>query len=110
MMLSAVTNKPVTLGMFQTVIEHSTTFPGLLSVLAVLCKCSLILLMFFRSVAACEAVVKKQYALLGWEYRDTDSDDDYNVTVCGKMQIIDSVKNCAPSMALSFGNCSVMLF
>lgn len=34
------------------------------------------LLRLCESVAACEAVVKKQYSLLGWEYRDTDSDDD----------------------------------
>lgn len=29
-----------------------------------------------RSVAACEELVKKQYSLLGWEYRDGDSDGD----------------------------------
>ncbi|XP_041663979.1 histone-lysine N-methyltransferase SETDB1-A-like [Cheilinus undulatus] len=34
------------------------------------------LLRLCNSVAAFEAVVKKQYSLLGWEYRDTDSEDD----------------------------------
>ncbi|XP_041663968.1 histone-lysine N-methyltransferase SETDB1-A-like isoform X2 [Cheilinus undulatus] len=34
------------------------------------------LLKLCNSVAAFEAVVKKQYSLLGWEYRDTDSEDD----------------------------------
>ncbi|XP_062266413.1 histone-lysine N-methyltransferase SETDB1-A-like [Platichthys flesus] len=29
-----------------------------------------------ESVTSCEAIVRKQYSLLGWEYRDTDSDDD----------------------------------
>ncbi|KAL6099593.1 uncharacterized protein ACO6RY_01383 [Pungitius sinensis] len=33
-----------------------------------------------HSVAECEAIVKKQYSLLGWEYRDTDSDADDNRT------------------------------
>lgn len=37
----------------------------------------------YQSVSACEAMVKKQYSLLGWEYRDTDSDDDDNTTGCG---------------------------
>ncbi|XP_044028956.1 histone-lysine N-methyltransferase SETDB1-A-like isoform X2 [Siniperca chuatsi] len=41
------------------------------------------LLKLCESVAACEAIVKKQYSLLGWEYRDTDSDDDDNITGCG---------------------------
>nr|XP_019957986.1 PREDICTED: histone-lysine N-methyltransferase SETDB1-A-like isoform X1 [Paralichthys olivaceus] len=34
------------------------------------------LLKLQESVAACETIVRKQYSLLGWEYRDTDSDDD----------------------------------
>ncbi|XP_073338876.1 histone-lysine N-methyltransferase SETDB1-A [Pagrus major] len=34
------------------------------------------LLKLYDSVAECEEIVKKQYSLLGWEYRDTDSDDD----------------------------------
>ncbi|XP_056153989.1 histone-lysine N-methyltransferase SETDB1-A [Lampris incognitus] len=29
-----------------------------------------------RSVAECEAVTKKLYSLLGWEYKDEDSDDE----------------------------------
>ncbi|XP_040909507.1 histone-lysine N-methyltransferase SETDB1-B-like [Toxotes jaculatrix] len=42
------------------------------------------LLRLCESVALCEATVRKQYSLLGWEYRDTDSDDDDdNVTGCG---------------------------
>ncbi len=45
-------------------------------------------LLSFRSVAACEAIVRKQYSLLGWEYRDTDSDDDDDKTGSGKVQII----------------------
>nr|XP_046273564.1 uncharacterized protein LOC124074563 isoform X2 [Scatophagus argus] len=37
-----------------------------------------------KSVAACEAVVKKQYSLLGWDYREVESDDDDdNITGCG---------------------------
>ncbi|XP_068189659.1 histone-lysine N-methyltransferase SETDB1-B-like [Antennarius striatus] len=32
-----------------------------------------LLLKLCESVFVCEAVVKKQYALLGWEYKDTDS-------------------------------------
>lgn len=39
-------------------------------------------------MVACEEVVKKQYSLLGWEYKDTHSDDDDNITDCGKMHII----------------------
>ncbi|XP_045913702.1 histone-lysine N-methyltransferase SETDB1-A [Micropterus dolomieu] len=38
------------------------------------------LMTLFESVAACEAIVKKQYSFLGWEYRETDSDDDDNIT------------------------------
>ncbi|XP_054462343.1 histone-lysine N-methyltransferase SETDB1-B-like [Anoplopoma fimbria] len=41
------------------------------------------LLRLCQSVSACEAIVKKQYSLLGWEYRDTDSDDEHNITGCG---------------------------
>uniref|UniRef100_UPI0037E77747 histone-lysine N-methyltransferase SETDB1-B-like isoform X1 n=2 Tax=Semicossyphus pulcher TaxID=241346 RepID=UPI0037E77747 len=42
------------------------------------------LLKLCQSVAACEAIVKKQYSLLGWEYRDTDSDnDDEKSKICG---------------------------
>ncbi|XP_070703085.1 histone-lysine N-methyltransferase SETDB1-B-like [Pempheris klunzingeri] len=40
------------------------------------------LLKLCESVVACEATVKKQYSLLGWEYRDADSDDD-NQADCG---------------------------
>ncbi|XP_078124065.1 histone-lysine N-methyltransferase SETDB1-A [Sander vitreus] len=36
-----------------------------------------------ESVSACEAIVRKQYSLLGWEYRDTDSDEDDNTTGSG---------------------------
>ncbi|XP_028289288.1 histone-lysine N-methyltransferase SETDB1-B-like [Parambassis ranga] len=36
-----------------------------------------------ESVAACEDIVKKQYALLGWEYKDTDSDDGEKATSPG---------------------------
>ncbi|XP_026202695.1 histone-lysine N-methyltransferase SETDB1-like isoform X2 [Anabas testudineus] len=41
------------------------------------------LLELCESVVACEEVVKKQYSLLGWEYKDTHSDDDDNITDCG---------------------------
>lgn len=41
-------------------------------------------------MAACEALVKKQYSLLEWEYTETASDD---VPVCGKRQSIEK-KNC----------------
>ncbi|XP_051246529.1 histone-lysine N-methyltransferase SETDB1-B-like isoform X2 [Dicentrarchus labrax] len=34
----------------------------------------------YKSVAACEVIVKKQYSLLGWEYKDTVSDDDDGIT------------------------------
>ncbi|XP_016896503.1 histone-lysine N-methyltransferase SETDB1-A-like isoform X2 [Cynoglossus semilaevis] len=41
------------------------------------------LLQLSKSVMACEAVVKKQYSLLGLEYTDTDDDDDdSNETIC----------------------------
>lgn len=50
-----------------------------------------LLLMSSRSVVACEAAVRKHYVLLGWEYKETDSDDDNNVTGCGKMHFIESV-------------------
>ncbi|XP_061838746.1 uncharacterized protein [Nerophis lumbriciformis] len=40
------------------------------------------LLKLCTSVAECEALVKKQYALLGWEYKDDDSDDDDVITCC----------------------------
>lgn len=63
-------------------------------------------LMSFRSVAACEAIVKKQYSFLGWEYRETDSDDDDNITGYGKMQIIELMKQIVLSMSVSFANCS----
>ncbi|XP_042362962.1 histone-lysine N-methyltransferase SETDB1-A [Plectropomus leopardus] len=33
-----------------------------------------------ESVSACEAVVKKLYSMLGWEYRETDSDDEDNAS------------------------------
>ncbi|XP_026155227.1 histone-lysine N-methyltransferase SETDB1-A [Mastacembelus armatus] len=58
-----------------------------------------------ESVAACEAVVKRLYVLLGWEYKDTDSDDDHSVTGCGYRPIspCDSVHSetqvrCSPAM------------
>ncbi|XP_071355732.1 histone-lysine N-methyltransferase SETDB1-B-like [Trachinotus anak] len=42
------------------------------------------LLKLCESVAACEAIVKEQYSLLGWEYKDTDSDDaDSDISDCG---------------------------
>lgn len=54
----------------------------------------LTMLMCFRSVMACEAVVKKQYSLLGLEYTDTDDDDDdSNETICGKLHINVSLAN-----------------
>ncbi|XP_034748846.1 histone-lysine N-methyltransferase SETDB1-A-like isoform X2 [Etheostoma cragini] len=34
------------------------------------------LLKLCESVSACEAIVRKQYSLLGWQYRDTYSDED----------------------------------
>lgn len=40
------------------------------------------LLKLCESVAACEAIVKKQYSLLGWDYKDSDSDEDVS-TACG---------------------------
>ncbi|KAG7499817.1 hypothetical protein JOB18_000492 [Solea senegalensis] len=40
------------------------------------------LLKLWESVAACEATLKKQYSLLGLEYRDTDSEDDDVGTGC----------------------------
>lgn len=53
-----------------------------------LCLLSLLsfLLMSFRSVAACEATVKKLYSLLGWEYKDTDSDADDDDDITGKVK------------------------
>ncbi|XP_035476359.2 histone-lysine N-methyltransferase SETDB1-A isoform X2 [Scophthalmus maximus] len=43
------------------------------------------LLKLCESVAACEVIVKKQYSLLGLEYRDTDSDDDDKSSGCGHL-------------------------
>lgn len=43
---------------------------------------------FCRSVARCEALVKKQYSFLGWEYTEPDSDDDQNATGCGEVSSI----------------------
>lgn len=61
----------------------------------------LTLIMSCRSVAECEAVIKKLYCQLGWEYRDSDSGDekvdsmksainadDEGVLDCGKEIII----------------------
>ncbi|XP_034016841.1 histone-lysine N-methyltransferase SETDB1-B-like [Thalassophryne amazonica] len=37
-----------------------------------------------QSVADCEAAVRNLYSLLGWHFRETDSDEDYDtVTGCG---------------------------
>lgn len=51
----------------------------------------ILVLLSFRSVAACEETVKKLYSLLGWEYGDTDSDhddvDDINRASSGKTDI-----------------------
>ncbi|XP_033950975.1 histone-lysine N-methyltransferase SETDB1-B-like isoform X1 [Pseudochaenichthys georgianus] len=41
-----------------------------------------------ESVSACEAVVRKQYALLRWEYSDSDSED--NATSCGTSSTLES--------------------
>lgn len=57
--------------------------------------------MSFRSVAACEVIVKKQYSLLGLEYRDTDSDDDDKSSGCGEMPII---CKCTPGISVSIDN------
>ncbi|KAM9838793.1 uncharacterized protein ACBR49_017470 [Aulostomus maculatus] len=43
------------------------------------------LLSLIESVAACDAIVKEHYALLGWEYRHTDSDDSDNLSGDGNM-------------------------
>lgn len=43
---------------------------------------------FCRSVARCEALVKKQYSFLGWEYTEPDSDEDQNPTDCGEVSSI----------------------
>ncbi|XP_063754617.1 histone-lysine N-methyltransferase SETDB1-B-like isoform X2 [Eleginops maclovinus] len=51
------------------------------------------LLKLCKSVSAFEAIVKKQYSLLGWEYRDTDSDD--NVDCDGD----DNIPSCETSIS-----------
>ncbi|XP_003969330.3 histone-lysine N-methyltransferase SETDB1-like [Takifugu rubripes] len=43
-------------------------------------KLSAHLLQLCRSVARCEALVKKQYSFLGWEYTEPDSGDAQNAT------------------------------
>lgn len=65
----------------------------------------MMLLMSCRSVVACEETVKKQYSLLGLEYRDTDSDDDINITGSGKMYII---CKCTLGPYVSVDNCSAI--
>lgn len=42
--------------------------------------------MSFRSVAACEGLVKRHYSLLGWEYHDTCSDDEISTTESGTVK------------------------
>ncbi|XP_030597349.1 histone-lysine N-methyltransferase SETDB1-B-like [Archocentrus centrarchus] len=42
------------------------------------------LLKLCESVAACEETVKKLYSLLGWEYGDTDYDDDISQSSSGQ--------------------------
>ncbi|XP_040928710.1 histone-lysine N-methyltransferase SETDB1-A isoform X2 [Betta splendens] len=41
------------------------------------------LLKLCESVSACEAIVQKQYSLLGWDYTDTHSEDDDKIPNCG---------------------------
>lgn len=57
----------------------------LLAVLALVLLWSCSNFHFCRSVARCEALVKKQYSFLGWEYTEPDSDDDQNATGCGEV-------------------------
>lgn len=54
---------------------------------------------FCRAVETCEAIVKKQYSLLGWEYKDTNSDDDNNITDCGKVHNCFCVHCCCHFLA-----------
>ncbi|XP_035537294.1 histone-lysine N-methyltransferase SETDB1-B-like [Morone saxatilis] len=50
----------------------------------------------YKSVAACEVIVKKQYSLLGWEYKDTVSDDDDGITPPSPRQVPGSPTRNAP--------------
>lgn len=52
----------------------------LLTVLALVLLWSCSNFHFCRSVARCEALVKKQYSFLGWEYTEPDSGDDQKAT------------------------------
>lgn len=60
----------------------------LLTVLALVLLWSCSNFHFCRSVARCEALVKEQYSLLGWEYTGPDSDDDQSPTGCGEVSSI----------------------
>lgn len=60
----------------------------LLTVLALVLLWSCSNFHFCRSVARCEALVKKQYSFLGWEYTEPDSEDDRNATGCGEVSSI----------------------
>ncbi|XP_029370403.1 histone-lysine N-methyltransferase SETDB1-A-like isoform X2 [Echeneis naucrates] len=42
------------------------------------------LLKLCESVASFELMVKKQYSMLGLQYRDADSDDDHDISDCGQ--------------------------
>ncbi|XP_061598195.1 mucin-2-like isoform X1 [Cololabis saira] len=41
-----------------------------------------------QSVAACEEAAKELYSLMGWEYRDSDSDDGDEPTGCGRTRLL----------------------
>lgn len=60
-----------------------------------------------RSVATCEALVKNQYSLLGWEYSETDSDDSQNLADFGKSQPTEALWTCPCSRFLCFYLCAV---
>ncbi|XP_059206710.1 histone-lysine N-methyltransferase SETDB1-A isoform X2 [Centropristis striata] len=71
------------------------TFKLLQSLLEKREKRAVQLLKLCESVSACEAIVEEQYSLLGWKYKDTESDDDddggNNITDCGYTDLSSSI-------------------
>lgn len=68
-----------------------------------------LLFVICRSVATCEALVKNQYSLLGWEYSEADSDDNQNLAGCGKSQPTQALWTCPCSRFLCFYLYSLLL-
>lgn len=81
--------------------EVEASISVLLTVLALVLLWSCSNFHFCRSVARCEALVKEQYSLLGWEYTGPDSDDDQNPTGCGEVSSIKEKLHVCPDANVS---------